>query len=876
MAEADETIITRFVVEADEALKKSQELRVAIDGIKVQLKSLSTEGKESLAVISKGMIDAFKSDRMKQASREMAESLDVKGATQRAQADIQTYKTAMTQALKEVRQEQTAYIKGNQQQVASMKDLETQTKQTGQGFRLFGQEIKSVGDVAKVVLLGIFGVSVLSILRSLINGLKESAQAAYEFSKAIFQLEIGVRALQRAGVDITIQQMYDQLKNLKKEFGIFAFTDLVKGASQFVNLNRDMGFTRDQLFELQKSVATLAVVNGRAMDEVQRTVALAISSGYTEGLQRLGVSINRVTIANEAARLGFAKSYMSLTEQQRALATYNLIIQKTAIYQDDLLTYQEKAPGQIDKASAAWRDIKRSIGEALIPIAGVAAKVFVGIIDAITGADEKLKNFNETLYVFIGLLNPLRLFALAFNGISNSVEALGKVISGKGNIQDFVDAWKEAFDEIKSFTPGLEGGMLGDTAITDQARLEKQAQQIETAVSDHVDDIEKVVEDSGERQRELAINLQEDLEQITRDGLRRREELEREYQRRIADINRDTARDIEDANRQYANDLAELAIDTARREQELIEKQHQRELDDEQKFQERMRKLRESFLFDVEEAVRARDAVQIRRLQRRFEFERNELITEREQEKKDRAKDFQRELEDLRRQAAEKRKELAIQFQQKLEDIARQRQQELNDAAIKHQQDLEDLRRSEEDKRKERMIAYRQELEDLTRQQNDRLRKIAEALAKEINLTGKGAQAVYDTLKAYFGPGGAIDQLYQYYIQSTANVGNAVNGLLPNPNPPSPPSKQFGGEVYKGGMYKVHKDETYVPAINGRILSVQQSQEAVAQALSGASKGGGEGRLRISVALSDGLVGEIVEKSLDEFDGVLASLERSR
>jgi len=47
-------------------------------------------------------------------------------------------------------------------------------------------------------------------------------------------------------------------------------------------------------------------------------------------LQRLGISINKVTIAQKAANLGWDKGYNSLTEYQRALSTYILINERVA------------------------------------------------------------------------------------------------------------------------------------------------------------------------------------------------------------------------------------------------------------------------------------------------------------------------------------------------------------------------------------------------------------------------------------------------------------------------------------------------------------------------------------------------------------------
>src|SRR4030042_828386 len=220
--QADETIIVRYVVEAQDAITKAKEFRAQVDYIKTQLKDM-------------------------------------------AKSSGQAY------------------------------------KELTQGAKTTTQSISSM--IGQFVGIGF----ALAQVRNLIGFLKEAAQAGYEFAKGMYQASIAVNALRRAGTDITFGDVLEQLQKLKSEFGIFATKDLVVGAAAFLNLNRDMGFTKEQLFRLQEAIATLAVVNGRSMEEVQKTVALASSSGYTEGLQRLGVSINRVTIAEEAARLGWDK-----------------------------------------------------------------------------------------------------------------------------------------------------------------------------------------------------------------------------------------------------------------------------------------------------------------------------------------------------------------------------------------------------------------------------------------------------------------------------------------------------------------------------------------------------------------------------------------
>ena len=60
MSEADETIITRIVIETADAIKNAAEIRENLDVIKKEMLELSSVGKQSLKDIAAGMIEAKK------------------------------------------------------------------------------------------------------------------------------------------------------------------------------------------------------------------------------------------------------------------------------------------------------------------------------------------------------------------------------------------------------------------------------------------------------------------------------------------------------------------------------------------------------------------------------------------------------------------------------------------------------------------------------------------------------------------------------------------------------------------------------------------------------------------------------------------------
>jgi hypothetical protein len=873
-----EVIPVEVILTADtqKALEDLAAWRAEINRLKEELRSISAASGESLTQVRKALME------QKKATSDDADSLSRYNSNiMEAQKELTAEMAADAQQKAQFAKDQEARIKSmmtlQQQQADKEKQLARETTQfklaENQTQAMYTKEVDKstksttmLGQAASLVFGGILGVTAIGALRQVIRFLGDAAKAGYEFAKSIFQLEVGVRALQRAGMDVTIAEVYTNIRKLRQEFGIFSEKELVKGTAELANLTRDLGFTSDEFFNMQNAVATLAVVNGRAMDEVQKTVALALSSGYTEGLQRLGVSINRVTIAQEAATMGFKGGYNALTEIQRAQATYNLILEKTALYQKDLYEYQKYAPGQIDRAKSAWADLRKEVGGSLLPIWGFLASIFADAWQALSSLNEITEVLSQNMggwgKVLMAIANPFKTVLFLVESLFTSIQDVFVALVNlsnfdfstfKNNIKEnFTVAWKNVFG----------GDILGDTEQTAEQAAEKLMNNVANAIANNSADLEKAIQDSNDRRVELAEDLQRDLAEIERDGARRREEIEK--------INTDASRDIADANRKYAYDLAKLKDEENKKIQDVIDKYRKKEIEDEENFQAKMKKLREEFIFDLEEAVRSRDAVAIRRLQRRFNLDKQQLIDAYELEKKQRERNFRDELEDAKRQNAEKRRELWIAFQQKLADIELQRQYELQDAAIKHQQDLEDLRKRLAEQREDRLRAYRQDLEDLNQALVERLKSIAKAIAQEVAYTAEGAKAVYEALKAYYGPGGYIEQLYKYYLDYAKQV-PAVPGTGGGTS--STPNFAYGGSMVASTPTTFRAGETVPEVVTVTPIMNRNNNFSEARQMGGASV---NGMMKVLISLSPGLEGKIIENTLNKFDGILAGVERSR
>lgn len=633
-----ETTIQGFkeqIKQAQESLRAFKEQSKQQEGIKlISIQDLKIQIQEAQALI-RGFQKELSSRRNAQGNLLNPGELDaLKTKINEQKVAIEGYRAAVLAAVKELQQlkianqqafavkgaEQKAVIDGLRQSIqgvttdtktlgavapTALKELNQEAKTAKEGFRLLGVEIKNLGDIAKVVFLGLFGGSILGILHQIGQMVADMTQKGLEFNKAVFQLEVGVRTLRRAGIDLTFDEVLGNLTEINAGLGnLFSKLELIKGAAAFTNLIRDLGLTKEQIIELQEASITLAVVNGRSMEDVQRTIALAISSGYTEGLQRLGVSINRLTIAEKANSLGFKGGYTALTEQQRAMATQIIIVKKTAVYTNDLATAQDRLFGSIQKSNAIIENQQAAVGEMFLPLKAAALEfaatfntlgrkfnlmfVLGRSIAAIFAEIGIAAEFAAAILVKVFPKNPFSDVQSSIEKVRNSLirlipqpvlSAIKEFITGaqkiKSGLDDVTDsiaefinkhpALKKFLVETKENLDAIFGG--GKQELTFGAEVDLGASQFSEEqdrlvgmLEEQFGDISKLEEDLAENRTKLNEDLQKDLAKIEEDGADDRRKAVEDYARDVEKLERDTVRRIQEVVSGLSQKLTDINI----------------------------------------------------------------------------------------------------------------------------------------------------------------------------------------------------------------------------------------------------------------------------------------------------------------------------
>jgi len=808
-------------------------------------------------------------DKAKQQIKELVDALKIsmEEAGKTLLISGQGFSTGeITNAMKELKDEAS-------KAAAEAQKVADNSKKTGEATPLVERlktAFKDLSGILGTVSAAFLAMKAFTFLKEKIQ---ESIQMADELSQSMYRLEVAIRAMQRAGSEVTFEATWQSIQKMREEFGLFTTKDLVAGYAQMYNLTRELGLAEEETQKLIDASATLSIVTGQNIYEAQRMMAMALSSGYTEGLQRLGIAISRYSIALKANAMGLGENYMALSEHERALATYTIIMEQVARYQEDAAEYENTYAGKVDVTKAKIQEYYTFLGSKFLPLWANLLGLFsrwVEVWDRFDSILNPIMTIMQSLGVVLGTL---------LSHLANFID----VLRGDVSIKEWAERGKQAaldlvktLDNIWSIRKEKPITTLGDT---EQGEGTSAVEAISKNLDEVVGEIEGVWEDHYEKLEELAIDYQNDLEKIERDGANRREELARDLAYRLEELTRKYNQNVAKAGRDYQNTLAKIHDDQQNKLAEITQKYRDKELDEEAKHVEALRKLRERLIFDVEEAARTRDASSARKALREYQLERAQTIRDYEIGKESRARDYQRDIEEARRAEQQKREDALIAYQQRLEDLKIQYEYERNEAQIKYKQDLEELRISMANQRKERMISYQKQQQDLIKAYNARLQAIAKALVAEYGLIVDAGKAVTEAMYAIYGPGSAIDQILKYFHEQLATVGDVTGssvfgGVTAGGSALGAAS---GGTFYASQPTLMAVGEDGLEKVTVEPIGYRGATENMVFGNSGADYSGmSGGKVGVDIFLSPDLEGRIIRKSNDVMSNELVKILRRR
>lgn len=352
--------------------------------------------------------------------------------------------------------------------------------------------------------------------------------------------------------------------------------------------------------------------------------------------------------------------------------------------------------------------------------------------------------------------------------------------AGQKAYTDSIMASFKAIDEAAKEHDALRQAREDDTNAAGQQTdatnkineaLAKNAQ----AASDAAEANQKLSErggDLGLEIQELQEETNEKLQELEEDHTERMLEIDEQYNEARLDLEKKTAESLndlaeevadrrEEINSQARDDLAQLEKDTAQqiaKERDDFNQQEKRDTEDHQRD---MKRMQGDYLFDLQDAVAARDARAIVDLRRRFQKEKQEKERDfRTDQGRGRA-DLNERIDEIKQNEREQRDEIEASQQEQLDKLVEYEAEKRDQINESYQEQLASLQENYQEQKDTEMEHYTERKEELNKALTERLEAIAKELADEKDITEEGAKAILETLNETFGLGGDIDKLME-------------------------------------------------------------------------------------------------------------------
>lgn len=683
---------------------------------------------------------------------------------------------------------------------------------------------------------------VLGGLNAIRQFLVEGTQLAVEFSEVYRKFEIQVRQLQRTQGEAagTTEEWLMFAEALSDEFGGSSSEVMQRMSLIISRLNDDMALNQEQMMSLIRAGEILDKTNIRQINSAEQ-LADFIQRGSVAALEALGLSYSEALFNQTAMEMGMDKTLDQMTEQEKQLVRLNIVLAQTNVLAADAASTQDTLAGRMENANKKIEEQKKAVGDILAP-------AWVWFKEQSAEALETVINLVQiwavgTIALFSGVIAAFMGFAAAWQTGIDQIKSGTVDLTEIGRV--FAESTTEVFEQLRR--EGVENmmgglGQLGDVAEEEFGSMSANANSMAQNVTAAFNEVSMAIEDAMRRWEEGVADAQLKLQ-------RKNFDIARNAQRRQRDLERDLQQDLSDMQR-----------DAARKKQDAIRDAQDKEMRLREEFADDIKEIENKFLFDLEDAVRERDARRVLDLLRRMS-----------NEKKKREKDFKDRQRELKRNLKQELDEID-------ENLKRQREKRL----LAHQREMEDLRLATQRRLDDARMAYNRELQDLATNINRRLQLVAQGISEELNLNAQGLQALHTMLNDAYGPNGWVEAFFARYAEILASAGQIPSTNLP------PSGAGFGGGIGTGGggqnqPLAFARGTTGMLAMNDQFIRVGERPELVTvtplggggQPLAGFARNfnqSGQVSIGLEVSMSDGLRGEIVDQSMDEFAEVLVNI----
>ena len=214
--------------------------------------------------------------------------------------------------------------------------------------------------------------------------------------------------------------------------------DVRNSMGGYNNLASSMGIGADAAYEMSKGISKLKydlasffnVTNQQSGKDLN-----AIFTGETEPLRKYGVVLNETTLKLWAAKNGLIQQGQEMSEAQKIIARYNVVLEQTKTAQGDLARTMDSPLNKTRALKERASELSIEIGKKLIPIQLKLALVLNSVLEWFSKLNPTSQNTILIMAGLAGAIGPVVLSLSALvKGVAMATTALKFLISGPAGL----------------------------------------------------------------------------------------------------------------------------------------------------------------------------------------------------------------------------------------------------------------------------------------------------------------------------------------------------------------------------------------------------------------------------------------------------------
>jgi hypothetical protein len=595
------------------------------------------------------------------------------------------------------------------------------------------------------------------------------------------------------------------------------------------------------------------------MDSVAalRYMTMYIQSGTARALTMQGFNLGLTAQKQEAYNMGIRQSWKDLSEQQKQLVRQSLLMKEVGRVTADATEGELNLSKMMEHTNQQIETQKNVIGKFLAPI-----KVFKDMV--LADIEVKLLKLGITaaeVFLTLGVT-----FVAALQAMKVAFDKFGAHVSAIWN--HFIKGeWTEAWTEATTGGADILTGFYTDLQNNFDALMAAVKKSIE-GLGDDFSTASKDAEEFGQQVTDVLDTVQETIDKLFAEYNKARTKLRADYQKDKDKLDADISKKSMKAVQDYVKDMRDIDQQAADDRAKAGEQYAIQEERDKQDHLRRMKELETQYLFDLQDAVRERDARQVLLLQRRYNMERAKAEDDFRVNAKRRQEDYQLELRDIDIQAQRKR---VKRFQEYI-------------------QELNDINAEGEERRKALRAQLDADLAVLSEEYNTKLKDIFTALLEQ-GVDPAIVKAAAERVGLAWGnyAGAAAGNAFMGLVNQAINAAySAMQNLSPTAH-----QAVYGDNGYKsvkaykralaggfqtGGDFIATSPELITVGERPERVQISPLNRATGEAagtMGGQGRAGGRGRVEVAISLGDGLQGAIVDQAMAEVADVFLTLNRA-